>query len=247
MDLSISEHFYSIQGEGPTAGVPAVFVRLTGCNLMCGGQQTVKDGKLHDGATWRCDTIEVWLQGTKNTIDYWVQVLHENYGDAFSKHAHLVITGGEPLLHQKEVVELLKGLRGHHPDLWIEVETNGTIAPTKDLLELVEQFNISPKLSNSGMPHERRVKIEAINTFTSVQFGSFFKFVLSSKEDFEEAYETFIQPFHIDPHKVWLMPANDNITDMPASWQLVAELCKEHGYFFSPRLQVAIWDKTTGV
>ena len=41
--LAISEVFYSIQGEGKTMGIPAVFVRLAGCNLMCGGMGTQFD------------------------------------------------------------------------------------------------------------------------------------------------------------------------------------------------------------
>lgn len=247
IQLSISEHFYSIQGEGPTAGVPAVFVRLTGCNLMCGGQQTVKDGKLHDGATWRCDTIEVWLKGTKNPLSYWFDEFVDKYDDAFTRNAHLVITGGEPLLYQREVLALITMMRERWPDLWVEIETNGTLVPSKDLAKEVEQFNISPKLANSGMPAKRRINADAINEFKKHQFGSFFKFVISCPEDFEEAYREYIQPYHIDPWKVWLMPANDNLADMQRSWEVVANICKAYGYLFSPRLQVAIWDKTTGV
>jgi len=63
MNIRISEHFYSLQGEGKTMGVPAIFVRLQACNLLCGGYGTQKDGKLHDGATWRCDTLDVWTKG----------------------------------------------------------------------------------------------------------------------------------------------------------------------------------------
>ena len=65
MNLIVSEYFYSIQGEGKTMGVPSVFIRLTACNLMCGGRGTEKDFKLHNGATWRCDSIEVWRKGKK--------------------------------------------------------------------------------------------------------------------------------------------------------------------------------------
>jgi hypothetical protein len=62
MRLAISEVFYSIQGEGITTGTPSVFVRLGGCNLMCGGMGTQFDNELHNGASWRCDTIEVWMK-----------------------------------------------------------------------------------------------------------------------------------------------------------------------------------------
>ena len=41
-DLAVSEDFYSVQGEGPTMGAPAVFLRLKGCNLTCGGVNTVQ-------------------------------------------------------------------------------------------------------------------------------------------------------------------------------------------------------------
>ena len=67
--LTVSETFYSLQGEGPTAGTPAVFLRLKGCNLTCGGLNTVKTKQLDNGATWRCDTTEVWLKGQDMTYD----------------------------------------------------------------------------------------------------------------------------------------------------------------------------------
>ena len=67
--LAISEVFYSIQGEGKTVGIPSVFVRLGGCNLMCGGMGTQFDGELHNGAEFRCDTIEVWMKATSIEIN----------------------------------------------------------------------------------------------------------------------------------------------------------------------------------
>ena len=51
--LAISEIFFSIQGEGKTVGIPSVFVRLGGCNLICGGEGTQNDKKLHNNAKWR--------------------------------------------------------------------------------------------------------------------------------------------------------------------------------------------------
>ena len=67
--LAISEVFYSIQGEGKTVGIPSVFVRLGGCNLMCGGMGTQFDGELHNGAEFRCDTVEVWMQAQSKEVE----------------------------------------------------------------------------------------------------------------------------------------------------------------------------------
>src|SRR5215469_18951154 len=75
--LNVSEIFYSIQGEGLLAGVPSVFVRLSGCNLRC---------------TW-CDTpYTSWEpQGAETTIESIVERVR-GYSCA-----HVVVTGGEPM------------------------------------------------------------------------------------------------------------------------------------------------------
>ena len=61
MGLKISELFYSVQAEGTSTGIPSIFIRLQGCNLMCGGPggSLMKEGK----ATWWCDTEAVWKLG----------------------------------------------------------------------------------------------------------------------------------------------------------------------------------------
>ena len=95
--LRVSEHFYSIQGEGPTVGVPAVFVRLQGCNLNCG----------HQSGEWVCDTVDVWKKGIPYSVEAWHELVNIHYGDALSMGAHLVITGGEPLIQQKKLLEFI--------------------------------------------------------------------------------------------------------------------------------------------
>ena len=68
--LNIAEDFYSVQGEGNTSGVPAYFIRLKACNLMCGGADgsLMKEGK----ATWWCDTEYVWRKGLEKPFQYLV-------------------------------------------------------------------------------------------------------------------------------------------------------------------------------
>ena len=87
-NLVISEKFTSIQGEGQTMGIPAIFVRLAGCNLLCKSKH------------WVCDSIEVWQKGTATDFD---KVLTLDEVERLKDGTHLIITGGEPLLHQKKV------------------------------------------------------------------------------------------------------------------------------------------------
>ena len=104
--LAVSEYFYSLQGEGRTMGIPAIFLRLTGCNLMCGGYGVEKDGILRDDATWVCDTIAVWIKGTTYSFPELIVLLNSqlDFVARLKKGVHLVITGGEPLLQQKRIV-----------------------------------------------------------------------------------------------------------------------------------------------
>jgi 7-carboxy-7-deazaguanine synthase len=94
--------FRSIAGETTRAGLPAAFVRLSGCNLRCG---------------W-CDTKKAWDPGTDMSLDRVVELL-------LKKDDHLiVVTGGEPLL-QAGTVELCERLieRGRE----VLLETNGSL------------------------------------------------------------------------------------------------------------------------
>jgi 7-carboxy-7-deazaguanine synthase len=102
--LAVSEVFYSIQGEGKTVGIPSVFVRLGGCNLMCGGMGTQFDGELHNGAEFRCDTVEVWMKATSKELH---EILPQDCVEAIRNGAHVILTGGEPTMQQAGLYELL--------------------------------------------------------------------------------------------------------------------------------------------
>lgn len=246
MPLRVSESFFSLQGEGSTIGVPSVFLRLGGCNLLCGGAKTAHDGKLHDGATWRCDTIEVWLKHqikTENEIisgfgaKGWLKKLSEG--------CHLIITGGEPLLQQEEILSLLDAIQleiGGAP--YVEIETNGTVMPLPQLAERVGHFNVSPKLANSGMAVDKTRKLDVLTRLAN--YRSIFKFVVSSEKDWFEISEIIRSAF-IPLQKVYLMPAASSITELQERSLIVSQLAMKHSVNFSTRLQVAIWDKTTGV
>ena len=185
--IAISEYFYSIQGEGPSSGLPAVFCRLKGCNLRCGGPTTLTTKKIESPATWRCDTMEVWTKGTKFLIhDLISQWEKEGLLDRLREGARLIITGGEPLLQQSAIVHLLSTLRKVlNKSIPIEIETNGTITPSIDLQKINCWYNCSPKLHSSGTKKEDRLIPEAIQFF-SKNPKSIFKWVVSSDADIEE-------------------------------------------------------------
>lgn len=238
--LAVSETFYSLQGEGKTMGRPSVFLRLKSCNILCGGQGTVRDKGLHDGATWRCDTIEVWLQGLKKEFP---DVLSPDLMARLKAGAGLIITGGEPLLQQNEVVRYLSWLRRQLCDPFVEIETNGTIIPSEYLCNFV-QWNCSPKLNNSGVPKEKRFNEQALKRLNSCA-KTIFKFVITSWKDWEEIEQDYLPV--INRKKIWLMPGASTIEELLERNKRVSEIALTQCVNFSSRLQVEIWNQTTGV
>ena len=237
--LSVSEVFLSIQGEGMSAGRRAVFLRLAGCNLMCGGQGTQFDQNLH-GAKWRCDTIEVWMNGSSRSFD---EVLNEECMNALMDGSHLVITGGEPMLQQDALTDFLNDL---DMDIYVEVETNGTIEPTAEFMGHVAQWNISPKLSSSGNMKSVAINDEVLCRFSQEYdkpFGKVqFKFVVHDSDDLKE-----IMDLDLPRERVWLMPSGSTREELDSRASFVASSAILLGYNYSHRLQVAIWNLTTGV
>jgi len=221
MELAVSEVFYSIQGEGVTAGVPAVFVRLAGCNLKC---------------SW-CDTKHAW--GSGRAVD--VERLCSEASNYLREHpeAHLVVTGGEPLMQQLALTELLKALKARFGDLYVEVETNDTLRPAEGLAEVVDQWNVSPKLSNSGVPRNRRVVREAIEWFAGAP-NAYFKFVVSCEEDVKEVFELFPEVVSRARGRVLLMPLSSTREEYERVAPEVVRLSMKYGLRFSPRLQVEL-------
>jgi len=227
--LIVSEKFYSIQGEGRTMGVPAVFLRLAGCNLLCKGKG------------WICDSIEVWQKGNKESFE---EVLRGEHFDRLHEGAHLVITGGEPMLHQKKLIEFLKWFKDNYGWLpIIEVETNGTIMPDDYLLKIVNYWNCSPKLSSSGETFVRRfneVSLRALNDSDN----TIFKFVISDKSDVLEVLNDFQE---LDYSKFVFMPAGDNQDLLNNNRKFVLNTCVKLGIRYSDRLHIVGWNQKTGV
>lgn len=237
-NLTVSEVFYSFQGEGRTAGAPAVFLRLAGCNLLCGS---------NDG-TWTCDTIDIWRKGTNYAVDALVRYMREKgHLEQLAKGAHLVITGGEPLLQQCGMAELINVIRYVVLDsCYVEIETNATILPSTSLLYNVDQWNCSPKLSSSGNKEKDRYDKEALFQFAS-EPNATFKFVINSKADVDEVISDFFQIYPIAPNRIWLMPQGATREELFENQEMVAKAAMKHYFNYSSRGQVVIWSGQQGV
>lgn len=216
--LAVSEVFYSIQGEGVSAGLPAVFVRLQGCTVGC---------------TW-CDTRYSWDPARGETVPLaglLAQVRAYNARRA-------VVTGGEPL-EAEGFGALVRALK--EAGMEVEVETAGVAVPPD---VPVDQWNVSLKLANSGVPEERRLRPEAIRRF--VALGAWFKFVIDRPEDVEEVRELETQ-FALPPDRILLMPEGMSREQVLQKSDWILAECKRTGYRYSPRLQILLWGPRRGV
>ena len=222
------EIFYSIQGEGKNSGQPSVFVRFSSCNLHC---------------VW-CDTQYTWnwkkFSKKDEVIDCSVKEVAEIIVKLRCKN--VVLTGGEPLLQQKELVELMALLKPK--GFWFEVETNATILPSREFDYYVDQYNCSPKLKNSGNSVKERIVEEALEFFASSP-KTFFKFVVQAAADAEEAGE-LVARFKIAKEKVCLMPEGKNAKEIKEKGPAVSKICKVEGFHFSNRLHLELFGDRRG-
>jgi len=249
--LRIAESFYSIQGEGKTMGTPSLFLRMQGCNLLCGNPDLSKyideknvDNMEKRSAKWICDTIPVWIKGKiflpEEIVRDWKE---KGWYDRLLNGAHLIVTGGEPLIQQEELINLFKLLP---KNTYIEVETNGTILPIDDFDYYISQYNCSPKLSNSGMFYKKRYKKNVLR-WHNENIKSYFKFVVLDEDDINELIDDFIHELNIKNNKIYLMPGATTRKELINNVERVVDLCKKNGWNYSSRLQLEIWDKVTGV
>ena len=225
--MKISEIFESIQGEGNNAGIHAVFLRTSECNLKC---------------VW-CDTKYTW--DWKN-YDYSKEVNEMSIKEVRQsleqfRIRHLVITGGEPLMQQDDLAELLTFLK---PEFYVEVETNGTILPNNALSTLVDQWNVSPKTKNSGNPLEM-CEINECYTFFSKKKNCYFKYVVESEDDLIEINQ-FISKYSLKKDRVLLMTQAITKEEILAKENNVFTISKKNSLGFSPRLHVMKWGSQRG-
>ena len=177
--MQITEIFKSIQGESTHAGLPCIFVRLTGCNLRC---------------TW-CDSEYTFQGGRKMSLE---EVLDEV--SRLCPNGCLVeITGGEPMLQEREVIPLMQRLIEH--GYTVLLETSGERPLHHVPAEVMKIVDV--KCPGSGEGDTFCVdNLEALTPRDEV------KFVLSGRADYEFACD-FIRRHKLSPrvNAVLLSPA----------------------------------------
>lgn len=218
-----------MQGEGINAGTPSVFLRTYFCNLTC---------------AW-CDSKYTWLNQDKARAgaEYESMTVAAVFEKVMSFNCmHLVLTGGEPLLHQKLLAPILSRLKKQ--GMYIEVETNGTVVPNAEILELIDCFNVSPKTSNSLVERRVRIRRPALDALVASQ-KTWFKFVVRDSQDLSEV-EDLIDEFSVPRDRVMLMPeGTESVTLIERSRWLV-DTCKERGFRFTPRLHILLFGNRRG-
>jgi 7-carboxy-7-deazaguanine synthase len=239
-DTGEPEIFASLQGEGPSAGMPVAFVRLSRCNLAC---------------TW-CDTAYTWrFEGDAGQLgrphrdgiayDRKANQVSLSPAEAAERIAslgqkRLVITGGEPLLQAPALSEML----AHLPDISVEIETNGTVAPPARLDVRVDQYNVSPKLAHSGNPADLALIPERLDAWAA-EPRTFLKFVVASPEDVDEVLALH-KRYRFRPERVFLMAEGNDSASLRARQAWLSEECLKHGFRMSDRLHIHLYGDTRG-
>jgi len=280
--IKIAELFYSIQGEGRYMGVPSVFLRTFGCNFKCAGFGMSKGESSKEVdeiaqvahmftkyeelplVSTGCDSYASWdprfkhlspMLTTDAIVERTIEILPENKWN----DAHLVITGGEPLLGwQRAYPDLL-----NHPNMAglkeITFETNGTQQLTPEFKTFLQQwsqnppfssrevtFSVSAKLSVSGEHPDEAICPEIVCEYQEAGY-TYLKFVIASEEDAEEALEA------VDIYRaagftgpVYLMPVGGVESVYSLNNRRVSELAMKNGLRYSDRLQVPLFKNEWG-
>ena len=240
------EIFHTIQGEGVSAGAPAVFIRASRCNLHCVWCDTDHTWNF-TGTPWphEKDGMSGYQKFQKREVTWEIDPLEAAEKILAFACPRTVITGGEPLLQEVEFLEMIGHIRESQAEHQFEVETNGTRIPSNGFYQTVDQFNVSPKLANAGMPEALRINAAALAFFADSP-KAWFKFVVTKPADLEEI-EAMCSVHGLARSRVLLMPEGRTCADLDRHAGWLAGVCRDRGFRFCDRLHIRLWGDKRGV
>jgi len=236
MTLRVHEIYTSLQGEGVDVGVPTLFLRLQGCNLY------------RCPCKW-CDTPKARDPegGFELVSEPWKTLLNDR-----NPVVPICITGGEPLLQEKNLRPLVEVLRlegrashrrclGRHP---ISIETNGTLPPPKWVSRCHWCVDVKPP--SSGL----QTNLDTIFDWHITEYAPIdFKFVVANVEDLNFVRLTLLEirkRFQDRDHTYLLSPAFKG--SQPTSMlPELADFAKRNKMRLSLQLHKIIWGERDGV
>ncbi|MFW6272306.1 MAG: radical SAM protein [bacterium] len=223
--LKLAEVFKGFQGEGPTTGSSALFIRMLGCNLSC----------------YLCDSKFSWKQ---NKLSY-IEISQQDLFEQISNCNRIVITGGEPLIYSNDqlVKSIVQNFGAIKP---IEIETNGTIVPSKTILDLFKkysiQLNISPKI-NIQQENDEDTFPHIIKHLKNQNY--IVKFLATNKKDFQ-LIDQLVDQFHIPCSKVWIQPIGIKSNQVKQTCLNLEQDILQRNFNLSARLHVLLFEDQRG-
>jgi 7-carboxy-7-deazaguanine synthase len=234
--LVVSEIFGpTVSGEGATLGQRCGFLRLMGCNLAC---------------SW-CDTPYTWDARRFNLLEQGHQMTSGEIVESIIAMDvnFVIVSGGEPLLHQKREgwERVLRALSS--AGIRVEVETNGTVIPNSVSRRWVHRFTVSPKLAHTGDPEDKRIVPEALGAFRLLlrysQARASFKFVCATPDDVAEV-QRWCKILDIPGHHVWIMPEGVTSEALCDHLAVITDPAVAAGFNVTTRLHIHVWGDTRG-
>ncbi len=261
----ISEIFHSVQGEGRYTGVPSLFLRFWGCNFQCRGFGDVPmpDGPIETLADFPvaetgCDTEYAWNPAyrhlsedlTAGEICDRLEGLTPRFEHPHSgQWAHLVVTGGEPMLSQTALVDVLETLatRDNLPR-FVTIETNGTQLPREPLAAFVRThyadgvrewfWSASPKLALSGETWDAAIQPDVLAAYRNLSDAGQLKFVSNGSDGSWDDVARAANIFRATGVEwdVTIMPVGATLTRLDAERGEICAGALNRGYLIAPRL-----------
>jgi 7-carboxy-7-deazaguanine synthase len=230
--VPVSELFGpTLQGEGPFAGTPVQFLRLGGCNLSC---------------SW-CDTPYTWDGLRYDLREELTARTGAQIAEGITGGIDLVLSGGEPLLHQgnKGLLYALDAARAR--GCRVHVETNGTLLPDTPLRARVDVFAVSPKLAHAGTHRGQQDPALHPGWPALAQWHphTYLKVVVRDEEDVAMVVD-WAAHLHWPHERVWVMPLGTTVAELLARWPAIATAAAQHGINACQRLHVLAWGDTRG-